>query len=113
MNIEIETSEYNARRYGKPWAATVTFEDCAGEFHWHPWIGSPGEEGILQIECSPGDVIARGQKDNRGPSRNSAPTFYVVTEDGELEQLPSRAAAFKHWRANQQNLVAAGEGGAL
>jgi len=107
MKIEIETPSYNHRRYGKPWAAIVTFDSCAGEFNWGSWIGSPGEEGILQIECQPGDIVARGQKDTRGPGANSAPSFYVVTNDGELERLPSRAAAYKLWRSTKGQEVAA------
>ena len=102
MIIEIETPAYNHRRYGKPWIARISFEDCAGDFHWGNWIGSPGEEGLLQIECEPGDIVARGQKDTRGPGANSAPAFYAATEAGELERLPSRAAAYKLWRENEQ-----------
>lgn len=102
MIIELETPAYNSRRYNKPWIATVDFRECSGEFHWGNWIGAPGEEGLLQIECEPGDIVARGQKDTRGPGRNSAPSFYVVTEDGELERLPSRAAAYKLWRETEQ-----------
>lgn len=98
MKIEIETTSYNNRRYGKPWIAKVSFEDSKGEFHWGNWIGSPGEEGILVVEVEAGDIIARGQKDFRGASYKSAPDWYAVTTDGELERLPSRAAAYKAWR---------------
>lgn len=100
MKIEIETTAYNNRRFGRPWIAKVSFDDPKGTFDWGNWIGSPGEDGILVIEVEAGDIIARGQKDFQGPSYKSAPDWHLVTEFGELEKLPSRAAAYKAWREN-------------
>lgn len=101
MKIQIETSSYNARRYGKPWIARVTFDTPKGEFHFGEWVGQvnrgSGESGLLIIEAEPGDVISRGQKDFRG--NNGNPEYYVVKEDGSLEPLDSKVAAFKHYQS--------------
>ena len=78
MKITIETNTYNHRRYGKPWIAVVDFAGNAkGDFAWGDWTGDHfnGGAGVLSIVANPGDIIARGQKDNRQP-RNSAPAFF-------------------------------------
>ena len=103
MKLEIETQAYNERRYGKPWIATVDFSTGAkGEFAWGEWVGDPrnGSSGILLIDASPGDIIARGQKDHR-QMRNSAPDWYQVAEDGTLTALPGPADAYRAWRTQQ------------
>lgn len=85
MKIEIETDVYNERRYGKPWIAKVDFSDNEkGDFLWGKWIGDPGDSGLLILDADPGDVVARGQKDNRGRRENSAPRWAFVTQAGEL-----------------------------
>lgn len=73
--IKIRTESYNAKRCGRPWIAKVV----KGEFQFGNWNGSYGSSGILSIECSPGDVIAMGQKDNRQP-KNSKPEYALVME---------------------------------
>jgi len=100
MQIQIETPAYDAEALGKPSAAVVSFNTPAGEFDWQPWIGHPGEEGVLQITAEPGDVIARCQKDNA--THKAIPAFYRLTKGGELERLPSRASAWRHWTTNQK-----------
>jgi len=99
MEIRIETAIYNQRRYGKPWIAKVDFSASAkGEFSWGDWTGDHynGGEGILSINANPGDIITTGQKDFRKP-RNSASDFFVVTSDGELEDISDKGAAYKHY----------------
>ena len=99
MNITIETSSYNQRRYGKPWIALVNFESSTkGDFAWGDWTGDHynGGAGILSINANPGDIVAQGQKDNRN-SRNSAPDFYVVTADGGLDDIGDKGAAYKYF----------------
>ena len=101
MKIERATTAYNHRRYGKPWIARVDFSsDLRGVFAFGTWIGSPGEDGILMVEAEVGDIIATGQKDSRN-SRYSAPHYSVVTEDGSLAALKSKAEAFTVWRQKQ------------
>lgn len=81
MNLTVETHSYNEKRYGKPWIAKVDFsENKKGDFVFGEWIGQPGYEGTLEIECNDGDIIAKGQKDFRGQAYKSAPTFYRVQE---------------------------------
>ena len=99
MQLNIETNPYDIKALGKPTAAIVTFHSTFGELEWQPWVGAPGEEGILQVTASPNDIVYRGQKNLA--EQHTQPEFYRVTESGELERFPSRAAAYKHWIAQQ------------
>lgn len=88
MEIKVNTSSYNERRYGKPWIARVDFStNRQGDFIWGEWVGDHrnGSEGTLFVTADEGDIVARGQKDFRNP-RNSAPDFYQV-RNGSLEYL--------------------------
>lgn len=51
---------------------------------------------MLSIDAAPGDIIAKGQKDNRQP-KNSAPSFAVVQSDGSLLSIGDRGAAYKYY----------------
>jgi len=104
--ISIETAAYNDRRYGRPWIALVDFTETKGNFTFGDFVGSHGSAGLLEIEAHPGEIIARGQKDNRQP-RNSAPTFHHVEEGGTLSASMSKADALKAWRANQARIASA------
>lgn len=96
MKLQIETSSYNERRYGKPWIAKVDFvTDKKGAFHFGDWIGATGSSGLLELDCEPGDVVARGQKDTRKPV-NSTPDYYIVQEDGSLDWV-KKVDAYKHF----------------
>lgn len=97
MKLNIETGAYNERRYGKPWIARVRFPDAKGEFLWGEWVGQPGCSGLLILEAEPGDVVARGQRDNRKMS-NSAPDFFVVEPDGSLREV-TKAEAYTHYHS--------------
>lgn len=102
VEIRIETSSYNDRRYGRPWIAKVDFAtNPKGNFLWGDWIGSNGDNGLLVIKAEAGDIIARGQKDNRKP-RNSAPDYYVVMADGKLCVLNGKAEAYKHYMGSHK-----------
>ena len=103
MEIQISTSMYNQRRYGRPWIARVTFEiKKTGDYHWGEWIGDArnGSAGILVISAQPGDVVARGQRDTR-KIRNSAPEWYIVSEAGTLEPIEGAADAYRHYLHHQ------------
>ena len=96
MKIEIETDIYNERRYGKPWIAKVDFSDNEkGNFNWGNWVGDPGSTGLLILDADPGDVVAHGQKDNRGRRENSAPRWAFVNQAGELVSC-TRVEAYRH-----------------
>jgi hypothetical protein len=97
MKIEINTSAYNERRFGKPWIALVDFADPKGDFRFGQWVGDAGSDGLLIIEAEPGDIVATGQKDNRN-LRNSAPEYFQVTDDGQLTPLGGKVEALKGWR---------------
>lgn len=98
MEITIETSSYNKRRYGRPWIAKVDFTNPKGDFSWGNWTGDHqnGGEGVLIINTYFGDIIAKGQKDFRKPA-NSAPQFFVVSALGELEHIGDKGAAYKYF----------------
>ena len=95
MIIEIDTTSYNDRRYGKPYIATVDLIDKDAKPRWGNWIGQPGSEGVLILHAEAGAIIMQGQKDFRQP-RNSAPTYSILQPDGTLSLCASKAEAYKH-----------------
>lgn len=91
--LRIDTTEYNERRYSKPWIARVNFDRTPkGEFIWGDWVGRAGEAGTLVITVNEGDIVASGQKDNRG---NNTRCDYYQVRDGKRVKLDSKAAAYK------------------
>jgi len=96
MRITQSTRSYNQSRYGKPWIATVDFADPKGIFNFGQWIGATGQEGELVIEANPGDVVAQGQKDNRG---SSSTYYHVVQSDGSLGDAVTKIEAYRAWQA--------------
>lgn len=91
--IEINTGSYNDRRYGKPWIAKVTFDDNGkAAFEWGTWVGRPGYSGTLVIHAAEGEIVAKGQKDNRN-SRGTECDYYQV-QGGQLVAM-SKAEAYK------------------
>ena len=106
MEITLETSSYNHRRMGKPWIAKVDFATPKGDFTWGDWTGDHynGGEGVLSIDVNPGDIIATGQKDNRQP-KNSAPDFFVVLANGDIDNLGDKGNAYKYYLANKDQEI--------
>ena len=96
--ITVDTSSYNARRYGKPWIAKVDFSsNPKGDFAWGSWVGTVnggnGSVGTLVIDAQDGDIVAKGQKDFRG--RGTECDYYQV-RDGQLAHLVGgKAEAYK------------------
>lgn len=90
IRIRIETSAYNARRYGKPWIARV---DKDMDFSFGRFFGDDSK-GVTEVTAAVGSIIASGQKDFRKP-KNSAPAYYKVLVDGSLEAM-EKAEAYKH-----------------
>jgi hypothetical protein len=106
MKIKIETSAYNDRRYGRPYIAKIDFaESTKGEAQWGEWVGQNGCEGILVIDAEVGDILMKGQKDNRGSK--SAPHYYQVVVGGDLTPLDSKARAYELWEITQKSKTAA------
>jgi major membrane immunogen (membrane-anchored lipoprotein) len=102
MLIEIETLEYDARKYGKPWIAKVTFDKGKPLYDFGNWIGDmPGMKGMLTIEVSAGDIIAHGQKYK---NQKSNIAYYIVQHDGGLERT-DKTKAYQHWKKLQDNTV--------
>lgn len=90
--LEFKRDGYNSRRYGKPWGARVTFDDRAKA--QYDFIGSyVGDDGggIVVISCNDGDIVAVGQRDNRGGRTENS--WYVV-ENGEAREV-SKEEAYK------------------
>jgi hypothetical protein len=112
MKLSIETKSYNEKRYGAPYIGVVDFSTPQGHVTWGDFIGSPGHEGILEIDVSIGDVVIRGQKDNRG--NNSTPAYYKVTATGELERIGvNRADAYKAFKQSDPKATLEAERAAL
>lgn len=79
-----EYGYYNDRRYGMPWAAKVSLDNI-GKMKYDfcgNYTGKKGEPGKVLISIKPGDIIATGQKDNRGKSTSI--TYYSVNDDFTL-----------------------------
>ena len=92
MLIEHEWHAYNDRRYSRPWAAKVTFVGVKPQYDF---IGRYAS-GRLAFEADPGDIIAMGQKDNRG--KGTSKDFYVV-RDADINWLKGgEGEAFTLWR---------------
>lgn len=101
MKISIETRPYNTRREGRPWIATVTFNDKGeADMAFGQWVGRDGEEGRLLVDAEVGQIVATGQKDFRVP-KNSAAQYHEVAADGTLSPLASKVAAFDAWLARK------------
>lgn len=85
QTIRIDTQSYNERRYGKPWIAVMDFTvPSKPAYIFGDFLGAAGDAGELSIDVEPGDVIARGQKDNR-KGRGGADDIGVVQIDGSIE----------------------------
>ncbi len=85
MKYTIQTSSYNDRRYGKPWAAFVT-TSLTKDFDFIDWDGRPGGAGEFSFEAEPGTMIARGQKDIR-KGRGGVDNYYILMPDGTAENV--------------------------
>ena len=95
MRISIETPLYNEKRYGKPYIGRLNPNDGRVAV-WGTWIGSPGDEGLLEIEAPIGSAVISGQTDGRG--NNGHPSYGVVQADGTIKYM-TKAAAVKAARA--------------
>ena len=93
MKITEETGAYNERRYGKPYIAQIVWDTPKGTPEWGEWCGQPGQPGLLIIDAEPGDTLMIGQKDHRN-SKKSAPDYFIVCDDGTLDNV-SKAEAYK------------------
>jgi hypothetical protein len=100
MNITRKTASYNARRYGRPWIARVTFDtNGKASYDWGNWIGTieggNGSAGELVITVNEGDIVATGHKDLRkGPANIN----YWLVRDGQLVHL-DKAEAYRIYTA--------------
>ena len=99
MKLKIQTSTYCNHRYGKPWIALVSFDGNRTEFDFGLWVGPVGEEGVLELDVNPGDVVTRGQNDLHKPANYSAPVFYIIdahTQSDDLGNSVSKKVAYEH-----------------
>jgi len=76
MLIQHEWHSYNPRRYGKPWAAKISFDGTKPVYEFTGLYSN----GILAFDAEPGEIVAMGQKDTRGG--NTSNDWYVVTDAG-------------------------------
>ena len=77
---------YNARRYSRPWGATVRFDGVKPVFDFSGrW---DGEAVVFSVPV--GAVVAYGQKDNRGG--RSEKNFGVVQDDGTVLEVTEAVA---------------------
>ena len=94
-DAEMKFSYYNQRRFSKPWGALITFEGAKAKYDFcGSFLGNENDGGKVYIPCKPGDIVAFGQKDNRG--NQSKNDFYVVHGDYSIEQI-DKSAAYEYW----------------
>lgn len=74
--------EYNDRRYGRPWGATVRLVN--GKLDYNFDNGSYSNNYVT-IPCKPGEIVACGQKDNRGSGTQNY--LFVMEEDGSMRKI--------------------------
>lgn len=103
---ERETGSYNERRHSAWWCAAVDFSAGAkGDYTFGESTGSWGKAGMLRVACAPGDFIAYGQKDLRHPG-NSDHTILRMRADGSMEDMGSKAEAYKAYRESKKAVAA-------
>ena len=103
MKLSINTDCYNEKRYGRPYIARLSNTD-GKVIDWGTYLGGHGEEGMLEIEATPGDVIMWGQKDFRG--NKGFPNYGVLDTDGQLITY-SKANAIKRSREFASDAISA------
>jgi hypothetical protein len=105
VTITLKTSSFNARRYGKPWIATVEFgADGKPDYQWGTWVGTvdggDGSAGELVINAREGDIVADGMRDYRKGTGNI--TYYQVRNGQLVELKGGKAEAFRIWKEKTQ-----------
>lgn len=102
MLLKIETQPYNEEDYGEPYIAIIDFEhDKQGHPIWGDWVGTPGYEGLLEIEADEGDIIFKGQKGKRG---NNDENIHYQVCNGRLDRIDrgdSKLVLYQTWKASQ------------
>jgi hypothetical protein len=74
--------DYNERRYGRPWGATVRLVNGKLDYNFNN--GSYANNHVT-IPCKPGEIVACGQKDNRGSGTENY--LFVMEEDGSMRKI--------------------------
>jgi hypothetical protein len=101
IEVQIGWNSYNDRRYGKPWAAILTWAEGAGsatyDFQRGAYCGD-ASGGEIIISAPAGTVVSYGQKDHR--SRYSEHYIGVIKDDGDIEAMTA-AKARKHYFENK------------
>jgi hypothetical protein len=92
MTVSITYGPYNARRYSKPWIASIkdwpVGKSPVLDFGFY---NGDDNGGFVEIEAAAGDVIKAGQKDNRNYN-NTKNDFYLVGEDGSVSKITANEA---------------------
>ena len=94
---ERETGTYNERRYCAPWCAVVDFRGGAKpNYTFGESTGKWGAAGLMRVRCTPGTIIAWGQKDLRRPA-NSEHNILIMSDDGSMRKV-DKTEAFRAWQ---------------
>jgi hypothetical protein len=94
VRVTIEWHDYNPRRYGKPWIATVTSWPVGGrpELIFGGYLGDD-DGGDLEIAAAPGDIIRYGQRDWRAKAHSDqCNEWAVVQPDGSIRDITQAEA---------------------
>lgn len=107
VTVTVPTTKYNERRYGKPWIAVITRWDvgAAPELRWGAWVGSPSQDGQLEVRAEVGSIVRHGQKDYRGGKGINE--WAIVEADGSLRDV-TQVEARAWWLERKASAEAAG-----
>jgi len=101
--IKIKTPPYDPSRYSAPFCGTIEFSvDAGGAISPGEWLGNatPGSEGLLIINATPGTIVIEGQTDYR--EINTYTRYCEIASDGSPVWLGvSKMAAFHAWERIQ------------
>ncbi|MDR2054482.1 MAG: hypothetical protein LBQ10_01220 [Desulfovibrio sp.] len=101
ITVSFEIGAYNHRRYSKPWGAIVTFDGPKPQYNFDAaaYLGDD-TGGRVIVQCRVGDIVARGQRDNRNPKYTE--NNWCIVEDGGKTRTVDKAEAYDHWTARQR-----------
>ena len=93
--ISHEFGGYNARRYSRPWGATLSIVNGRVEYRFDgQYMGDDCGGEVIIPNVTAGQIVAFGQRDNRRGS-GTTNNWYMVNADLSLSRI-ERADAYRH-----------------
>lgn len=104
MEIRVNYSGYNSRRFSRPWISKVTAWPIGKQptVEFGAYVGDD-TGGYVTVSAEPGDIIRHGQKDNRQPKNNTY-DWNMVLADGNLAKIDVKEARDIYLRKEANNV---------